>query len=314
MSRNHAEFLDAALVKPSLEAYSDLENAYLMGDRLLSADKIGEIDARRHAQAGHTIDGVDTWIPGRDKVTNLDVQKSLESGEPRTKTRTEHASPNVLHVALDLPPRLNNVEGLYRAKNIGLFALGVTAVIARETEASVKLYLNDGESSDVIYDDPNLDDLYVAYEQVETGQSSVYSPIVAEAGNLAGLLRAVEGSMDYDDDGLVIVSDFQDGYDGKTFDWSPHYSTLDMAVGGRMRAIRLDTPSHHRPNALQAQLPVAALSRVSDEYSEIYNNKQRVLTDILGERALRFSLSQQLTTEALRPSEMLSDYIAHGNL
>lgn len=314
MARNHAESLDAALTKPSLEVYDDLLNAYYSGDRLLSADKIGDIDARRHAQSGNTIDGIDAWIPGRDKVVNLDVQKSLESGEPRTKTRTEPSSPNVLHVALDLPRRLETIEGRYLVKNIGLFALGVTAVIARETSANIKLYTSDGERSSVVFDDPNLDDLYVAYEDMEQDRITPGESMDTEPGNLNGLLSIVDSHIDYDDDGLVIISDFQDGYDGATFEWENTYSALQMALGGRLRSIQLRTPSHLRPNLLQAELPASVLARIEADYSEKAHNKQQHLADILGEQALRFDTTETMSSDGLRPSELLSQYIAHGRV
>lgn len=310
----NAEFLDAALLKPSLEVYDDLLSAYYSGDRLLGADKAGFIQARRQTHAGDTVDGIEAWVPGQDSVTSLDVAKSLASDEPRTKKLVDNASPDVLHVVLDIPDRLKTAEGKYLAKNVGLFALSVSAVIARETGAQLRLYHNDGTRSRMLFNDTRLDDMYVGYEDIERGIEPARNGEFSTDGTLEGLLRLSSEHMDVDNDGLVVVSDFQDGFTGGQFNWQEIYQNNQASLDGRMRTVRLQSTSHLRPNVLHSQLSPWLVQEIEREYQGPACLKEAKITEILGDTVLSFSLSAGLDQAGRRPSESISDYITQGNL
>ena len=237
-----------ALLNSSGPAQLDYLNAELTAKTLLGTDAspYGLVSSLLHGRIGSMIDAVGPFVPGQDAPHNIDLVNTYASnGRPMARKVLANGSPARLHVALDMPKRLNSLTGNYNAGNISKFILSLCGRVAEVTASDILIYHNNGESAGLLYEG-GANDIYYAFNQLE-GKAKRHLTDKAKP-TLKELLKVVSSNTDAQNDAIFVVSDFLDEFNNKnkTFGWEQSIKSGHSEYGDRMWATRITSPAQRQ--------------------------------------------------------------------
>lgn len=309
MKRNPEDSLDAVLHASGPEQLdylvSTIRTERILGDE---ASPDGLSHSLLHGRIGEQVDAIGQFLPGQDASHNLDIRNTYATGLPMARKVLTEANPSTVHVVLDLPERVDTLTGNYRAKKIGSFLLALCSRVARDTDSDLVVYHNDGTQTGKIYDGSAMD-MYDAYNQIE-GHTPRTSSLVAEP-HLSVALKMANQNIDPENEALVVVSDFLDGYskENHTFDWEDSLLEANEALGDRLWTTRITSPAQTKPPYRHdVPLSVNGLNSVSNSYGDIAEAKDVRINERLDiTRSISIDTFRKLNQE--HPVRMMARFI-----
>ncbi|CAN5620478.1 hypothetical protein BH23PAT2_BH23PAT2_06810 [soil metagenome] len=283
MTKNPEASLNDVLNSPGPEQL-DYLTQQLRAESLLGADDVavdGLMQSLLYQRNGQQVDAIGPYVPGVDAPHNIDIVSSYASDKPMARKVLSEASPAMLHVILDTPERLDTLTGNYRAKNIAMFVTALCGRISEVTESDIALHHNDGHTTGQIYEGTSRD-LYHAFNQID-GRVPRQFIAGSREGGLEQSLQSADEAIDYDNDAVFVVSDFLDGYDKNkyAFPWEKQFSQLHDAVGDRLWAVRLTSPSQKRyPPLVSDAASFGVIQAMNRDFADLTNRKEITLKEV----------------------------------
>jgi hypothetical protein len=278
--RNQADVLASSHVNRGGSALLDEVRGAVHSSRILGegASPDGIAHALLHGPEGLEVDAIGVYTPGIDDVSNFDLNESLGSSEPRARKVTSTGVPRIIHVVMDAPERTRMLEGERTYEDLGNFALAVATRIADVIgDTDLAVYHTDAPTGVLFEGNPA--DAEQVFRNLRRFKGK------SEPKELGELLKVASRNVEDENDATVVVSDFMDGFDADSgnFSWESALRNLAQRQQDLLRINRFISPTHSRiPFGLVEGLDLMTVANINSAYSDQLKTKNARLESIFG--------------------------------